>query len=75
MKNKAHNHPCDVEGCHEIGEQYHYPDSADIIYACPGHAQRFGFCWNCRDFFGGTEAIFQFHEGFVRTCLENGLML
>lgn len=61
--------------CDEHADLYRLPQTErekpqPVAFLCKNHAQQFGYCWGCGDFWGGIDS-FEFGPGSrVGLCID-----
>src|SRR6266404_1523020 len=64
------SHKCEFEGCKETETDWYEYEPDNGVWSCGGHAEHFGFCFMCGNFWAGCESFdFSRVKGVCENCI------
>lgn len=70
-KQKQRKHKCRFEGCKELHTDWYEYKPENGVWSCAEHAEYFGFCFMCGNFWAGVESFdFSRVKGVCENCIS-----
>lgn len=71
MGKRKHNHQCEFIGCLETKASWYEYEPDNGVWSCSEHAEHFGFCYMCGNFWAGCESFdFSRIKGVCENCIS-----